>query len=547
LCSAYSFLALCYNARRLASLVVEKVGHRQMRISGWFLGIVGFLVLIVSTIACSVVTFSSTRGVVIGLWESGQQVEQVGDLFEAVLAPEDFTQDQATSIPTAQPNDGVVTIPSVTPQTMGSTSVAVEATAADTQSDAQALATDAPTAEPTVDSAALAASELGPREINILLMGIDQRLGYDTERAYRTDTMIVVHIDPVRRTAGVISFPRDLWVEIPEFNTNSRLNTANFIGDNNNYPGGGGPALAMETINANFGIRIDHYVMVNFTVVETVIDILAPDGIPVEVTEVIRDPDYPDEGYGIINVEFDPGVENMSGTRLLQYARTRATEGGDLDRARRQQQVLEAVRSYVLSAGGIQQFLTQIPALWEELSGSYRTDLTLQEIVGLGFLMNEIDRDDIQYRVIGTGYIIPDQNAEGDQILLPIHSEIQNLISETFYPGTTSSTADLRSLAEAENVTVRVFNGTQIAGLAASTREYLIGRGAVITDTGNAPNHNGQPTVIRYYNTGRDTALWLASLLGLTSDRVERGTDGLATDGVIVIAGPDIQSLLGGQ
>ncbi len=518
-----------------------------MRISGWFLGIVGFLALIASTVLCSAVMFGGARGFVISLWESGQPVEEVGELFEAVLAPEDFTAPQQTSLPTAQADDGLVVIPSVTPQA-DNPAIATEPTAADAQGgEAQALPTTAPTLTPTVDPAALAASELGPREINILLMGIDERIGYDTDRAYRTDTMIVVHIDPVRRTAGVLSFPRDLWVEIPEFNLNARLNNANFIGDNNNYPGGGGPALAMETINANFGIRIDHYAMVNFTVVETVIDILAPDGIPVEVTEVIRDPDYPDEGYGTINVEFDPGVEFMDGQRLLQYARTRATEGGDLDRARRQQQVLEAMRSYVLSAGGIQQFLTQIPALWEELSGSYRTDLTLQQIVGLGFLMNEIPRENIQYRVIGVGYIIPDQNAEGDLILLPIHSEIQRLIQETFYPGTAPTTADLRTRAEAENATIRVYNGTQIPGLAASTREYLVGRGVRVTDTGNAPNHNAQPTVIRYYNTGRDTALWLASLLNLPSDRVERGTDGLATEGVIVVAGPDIQALLGGQ
>ncbi len=512
-----------------------------MRISGWFVGIFGFVALIASTFLCSAVMFSGAQGFVMSLWESGQPVEEMGELLNAVLSPQDFTVAQATSIPTAQATENVMRIPSVTPQTNAG------AVATEPAVDSQALPTDLPTMTATVDEAAIAASDLGPREINILLMGIDQRIGYDTDSTYRTDTMIVIHIDPVRQTAGVISFPRDLWVEIPAFGLNERINNANAIGDRNNYPGGGGVALAMETINANFGIRIDHYAMVNFTVVETVIDILAPDGIPVEVTEVIRDPDYPDEGYGIINVEFDPGVENMSGERLLQYARTRATEGGDLDRARRQQQVLEAVRSYVLSAGGIQQFLTQIPALWEELSGSYRTDLTLQEIVGLGFLMNEIPRENIQYRVIGPGYVIPDQNAAGDQILLPVHSAIQDLIAETFYPGTAPSTADLRSLAEAENVTIRVYNGTNIPGLAANTREYLVGRGVTVSATDNAPAHDSQPTVIRYYNTGRDTALWLASLLNLPPDRVERGADGLAADGVIVIAGPDIQVTLGGQ
>jgi len=304
----------------------------------------------------------------------------------------------------------------------------------------------------------------------------------------------------------------------------------------------------METLNKSFGVRIDFYVMVNFTVFETVVDRLAPGGIQVCPTERIYDDHYPDAGYGTIIVEFQPGCQALDGTKLLQYARTRATEGSDLDRAARQQEVIEALRSYVLSAGGIQNFLAQIGPLWNDLAGSYRTNLTLESIAGLGFLMNEIPRENIVYRVIGPGYVDPGSATDGRQILIPQHSRIQELIQETFYPDLTLTVADLQARAAAENAQIRIFNATTISGLASSTREYLIGQGAGnIVEVGNLQIPTNANTVIRDYGGGRNTALWLAALLGIPVERVERGADGLAATGVAVIVGPDIQNRISGR
>src|SRR5690606_13401991 len=149
----------------------------------------------------------------------------------------------------------------------------------------------------------------------------------------------------------------------------------------------------------------------------TVVDRLAPQGIEVCPSQYILDDHYPDAGFGTMVVEFQPGCQQLDGARLLQYARTRATQGGDLDRAARQQVVIEAVRSYVLSAGGVQNVLTRIGPLWNDLAGSYRTNLTLDELTGLGFLMNEISRENIHDRVIGPGYVDPSSTADGRQIL----------------------------------------------------------------------------------------------------------------------------------
>jgi len=88
-------------------------------------------------------------------------------------------------------------------------------------------ATPAPNATPvpTVDVEAWTGSE----RVMILVMGIDRRVG-EAEQGYRTDTLLLVSLDPATRTAAMLSIPRDLWVTIPGFDENT-INTANWLGD----------------------------------------------------------------------------------------------------------------------------------------------------------------------------------------------------------------------------------------------------------------------------------------------------------------------------
>ena len=94
------------------------------------------------------------------------------------------------------------------------------------------------------------------RTVTVLVMGIDQRRNAAEQGPYRTDTMIVFSLDPLTRRAAMLSIPRDLWVTIPDYGagrTSNRINTANMFGDAYGYPGGG-PALAMNTVQLNLGI-----------------------------------------------------------------------------------------------------------------------------------------------------------------------------------------------------------------------------------------------------------------------------------------------------
>ncbi len=104
----------------------------------------------------------------------------------------------------------------------------------------------------------------GAERVNILVMGIDQREFEDGP--WRTDTMLVLTIDPITKSAGMLSIPRDLWVPIPGYNE-GRINQAHFFGELYDYPGGG-PGLAVKTVQYNLGVPIHYYGRFNFTAFE---------------------------------------------------------------------------------------------------------------------------------------------------------------------------------------------------------------------------------------------------------------------------------------
>jgi LCP family protein required for cell wall assembly len=154
--------------------------------------------------------------------------------------------------------------------------------------------------------------------------------------------MLVVSVDPESKSAGMLSMPRDLWVEIPGDGMD-RINTAYMYGDLNQSPGGG-PALAKKTVQYNLGEPIHYYVRVNFQVFQQVIDLMG--GVDIYVEHDINDPLYPDMNYGYDPLRIPSGWQHMDGALALKYARTRHGSS-DFERMHRQQQVMLAVRDKV--------------------------------------------------------------------------------------------------------------------------------------------------------------------------------------------------------
>jgi LCP family protein required for cell wall assembly len=259
--------------------------------------------------------------------------------------------------------------------------------------------------------------------VNIVLLGVDQRPG--EEGPWRSDTMIIVTVDPRSMRAGALSIPRDLYVEIPGYGER-RINMAHFLGDAYDYPGGG-PGLAMKTIEYNFGVPIHYYIRINFQGFREVVNYLG--GITVTVDEEIWDYRYPDGDYGYTTVHIPAGVQLMDGHMALQYARTRHS-GTDFDRLRRQRQVLLAIREKALRLD----LIPKIPALASTMGQTVKTNLQLGEIVTLAQIASRIGAEDIRFAVIDESMTVPIKLEEEGDILFPEREKIQQLVEEIFTP-----------------------------------------------------------------------------------------------------------------
>ena len=267
----------------------------------------------------------------------------------------------------------------------------------------------------------------GKERINILLLGIDQRVG-EEEPCNRTDTMMVFTLDPVTMQAGMLSIPRDIWVPIPGYN-NNRINTANCIGDTQDYPGGG-MALAEKTVENFLGVDINYAARVNFTAFENFVDRIG--GIDIDVPQSIYDATYPTNDYGTEVFSIDNGMQHMDGATALKYARTRHSGNGDFDRARRQQQVIIAVKEKLQDPLTMASLVSQAPALLNDLSTSVKTDMTLDQIQQIAVLATKIERSKIKSEVLDQRYTVFATTPEGYEVIIPDRERIATLRNSFF-------------------------------------------------------------------------------------------------------------------
>ena len=378
----------------------------------------------------------------------------------------------------------------------------------------------------------------GTDRLNILVMGIDQR--EHEEGPWRTDTMLVLTIDPVTLSAGVLSIPRDLWVPIADYGEQARINQAHFLGEVYDYPGGG-PALAAKTVQYNLGVHIHHYARVNFTAFEKVIDLMG--GVEVCVDEEINDPTYPDEGYGYDPLHIDAGCQTFDGKMALKYARTRHSGGGDFDRARRQQKLLRAVFEKVTQPDELPRLAAQSPELWETLQGAVVTDLKLDEIIALANLASEVDPNAIRFGVIDENYTSFWTTPDGQEVLVPQRDRIRELRDRIFTSEPPPAVEEEDPLARLrdEAATIQVLNGTTTPGLAKSTQLYLLEQGLTVgdEDIGNA-DHTSYVHSMVIVQTGKTyTAEYLADLLELPETAVVHEPNPGADYDVVIILGSD--------
>lgn len=327
----------------------------------------------------------------------------------------------------------------------------------------------------------------GPKA-TVLAMGMDRR----TDEPTRTDTMLLVSLDPTHRADFMLSLPRDLWVPI----------AGNGLGRINEAYEDGGPSLSVQTASHLSGVPIDHWVVINFSGFKDVVDAMG--GVTVDVAQTIDDPTYPaDTGNGYSPFHLDAGRQHLDGATALRYVRSRHSDPeGDIGRTRRQQQVLEALAREARSPLN----WWRLPLVARAAFASVQTDMSPPELLRFGLLAARRDPSSFQTASLDLahGYVANEVTSGGAQVLRPNVPAIRRLA------------AGLEAGIGGEAASVRVLNGTTSPGLAARYADQLAARGVDVTGIGNAPRSDVAATQIEQNGvagTSTRTAAYLASIL----------------------------------
>ncbi|MCU0511122.1 MAG: LCP family protein [Anaerolineae bacterium] len=266
----------------------------------------------------------------------------------------------------------------------------------------------------------------GQSRFTMILAGLDRRPG-DTGLNYRTDSMMLISLDPAANSLGILSIPRDLYVQIPGAGDLQRVNTPMVFGESR-CPGCG-PRLLMQTVQLNLGIRVNDYMLVDFDAVITLVDILG--GVEVELDYTINDPQYPNMYYGYDPFYLPAGTHLLNGYNALRFARTRHGSS-DIQRAERQQQVITSIRQKVLDGNMIPTLVLRSPEIWANLADNMYTGLSLEQIIQLGLYVKDVPLENIKRGVIDYKYLRSYETNEGAQVLIPNRASLGTLMTEVF-------------------------------------------------------------------------------------------------------------------
>ncbi len=366
------------------------------------------------------------------------------------------------------------------------------------------LEPDQPTQIPTPLSTPLPESTLTPwdgnERVTALIMGVDYRDWIAGEGSARSDTMMLLTLDPVTKTAGMLSVPRDLWVGIPGY-IHAKINTAHAVG---------GPSLAVQTVELVIGVPINYYAVVDFSAFVRFIDELG--GVKLDIPyEIEVDP------IGDDNKIIRPGVQTLPGDLALAYARNRSTGDGDFGRARRQQQVILGIRDRIINLEMLPTLIEKAPRLFQELVSGVNTNMQLDEAIKLAVLAAQVPDGAIVHDVIDTRHVAFGWSPDELSVLVPYPDKIRVLRDEIF--ATSGSIAPLapgsnqeRMALEAASISVQ--NGSGDPNIAQRTANYLTSQGAQVIEVRQASESRSNTLVIDHI--GRPyTVQYLVSLLGV--------------------------------
>lgn len=343
---------------------------------------------------------------------------------------------------------------------------------------------------------------LSPGSKNILVVGSDSRDGANAEygkdlTTMQSDTLMVLHVPANREWAAVVSFPRDSWVEIPACDRgdggtsdphHAKINEAFAIGGTSGEVAGAA-ACSIRTVEANTGLRIDHFMSVDFQGFKGMVDALG--GIEVCPEQAIRSKKA--------RLDMEPGCQNVGGEKALGYVRVRYGVGdnSDIGRIGRQQEFMDAL------AEKAQAKLTSPKALYgflKSATGSLTTDPELagiKPLYGLASELKGIPSDRLAFLTVPNYPRQADVPSDEANVVwqYPLAADLFAALARDKEVDKKELDAAAKKPLYASSVRVQVLNGTGTSGLAATVADELREAGLAVAGTGNAPQTTDTTTV----------------------------------------------------
>jgi LCP family protein required for cell wall assembly len=327
---------------------------------------------------------------------------------------------------------------------------------------------------------------LAPSRVALLVLGSDARPD-ELRRGEvgRTDTLLTVVADRSPGGVGLISIPRDLWVDIPGHGS-ERINTAYQFG---------GPRTAERVVGDTLGLQVDRYLVIGLQGVREVVD--AAGGVDVEVDVPIHDDAYPTDDYGTVVVDIPAGRQHMDGETALRYARTRHQDN-DFGRMARQQRVMVALRSALLKPMN----WWRIPAVLGAVRQATQTNLGVLDLTTVALAFGTASEEPARL-AIDLSMTQEFQGAGGAYLLSPtplLRQRVSAFVTPT-------------------SAAVEVLNASSTTGLAKQAADRLQSKGWRGVHVGDAGRSQPQTTIEVRPGLSR-AGLAVAAALDLPRDAV---------------------------
>ncbi|MCS6773218.1 MAG: LCP family protein [Anaerolineae bacterium] len=353
----------------------------------------------------------------------------------------------------------------------------------------------------------------GEERVNLLLLGVDARAEARNPSAQPLVALVLVTLDPVSKSGGVLSLPPEL--HLPQPGRESATLSAAFDA--------GGAAQVCQALEFNLGMPVRRYAVVGAGALSNIVDLIG--GVEVYL-------EAPISPSGDLGTPIGAGWQTLNGAAALAYLR-QSTD--TFDAMRRQHTVLFAALSRLRTTDAVVKLLPRTAQLLQSLGSSLSTNLNPAEIAQLTLLAREIPETQFARLAVDEQATRLWKTPLERSVLVPVRDRLRSLRQALQQ----QPAAQITSESE-PGVRLRIENGTQQRGLAARTRDYLQTQGFVVESIGDAEQPHRRSLIIDYRGRSQATRR-LAEVLGLPLSSVVLSPSSESAVEILIILGEDYQ------